>query len=108
MGIENRYDKMRYIKKDEVLVLHIKMYEQSEETVTRYVGFVGDHRWDLAITTSTHFYGKTLVLNIQNGRFGIVGKDDLEEEKLHLLMQTFAIDDEAQAEELREFLLGNL
>jgi hypothetical protein len=86
------------------------MYDETEDTVTRFVGFVGNHRWDLAITKTDHFYGKFLVTNIQSGRTGIIGKDDLEEEetKLHVLMQTYALDDEQQAEELREYLHGHL
>jgi hypothetical protein len=88
--------------------LQIKMYEQSEETVTRYIGFVGNHRWDIALTATEHFYGKTLVLNLQNNRFGIIGKDDLEADKLPLLMQTFGLTDEEEGEELREFLLAHL
>ncbi|WP_038090040.1 DUF3055 domain-containing protein [Tumebacillus flagellatus] len=86
----------------------INMYDEHETTSTRFVGFVGDHRWDLAITKTEHFYGKSLVVNIQSGRAGIIGHDDLEDEKLHLLANMFALDDEDTTVELRNFLLTNL
>ena len=46
--------------------------------------------------------------NLQTNRTGILGKDDLEEDKLHLLAQTFGLTDEEETEELAEFLRGNL
>lgn len=86
----------------------IKMYDDMEETTTRFVGFVGNQRWDLAITKTAHFYGKTLVACIQSGRVGIIGSDDLEEDKLPLLGQTFGLNDEEDVQELAEFLRANL
>lgn len=86
----------------------IKMYDEQEQTQTRFIGFVGNQRWDLAITTTQHFFGKSLVTNLQNNRTGIIGKDDLEEDKLPLLAQTFGLADEEETEELAEFLRGNL
>ena len=32
----------------------IKMYDEEEQTQTRFIGFVGNHRWDLAITTTVN------------------------------------------------------
>lgn len=86
----------------------INMYDESEDTNTRFVGFVGDHRWDLAITKTDHFYGKSLVICLQTNKVGILGHDDLEDDKLHLLANTFGLDDEEQTIELRNFLLTNL
>ena len=86
----------------------IKMYDEQEQTTTRFVGFVGEQRWDLAITTTDHFYGKSLVVNIQTNRAGIIGKDDLEEDKLHLLAHTFGLDSEEETAELAEYLQMNL
>lgn len=88
----------------------INMYDQHEDTQTRFVGFVGNHRWDLAITTTDHFYGKSLVVNIQSGRSAILNREDVEEteEKLYLLSQHFGLTDEEQTAELAEFLRGNL
>jgi hypothetical protein len=84
------------------------MYDQHEETQTRFVGFAGNHRWDLSITNTGHIYGKSLVVNLQTGRAAILNREDTEEEKVHLLASQFGISDEEQAEELREFLNGNL
>lgn len=88
----------------------INMYDQHEDTQTRFVGFVGNHRWDLAITTTDHFYGKSLIVNIQSGRSAILNREDLEEteEKMYLLAQHFGLTDQEQVEELAEFLRGNL
>ena len=86
----------------------INMYDDSEDTQTRFVGFVGDHRWDLAITKTQHFYGKSLVVCLQTNRVGILGNDDLEDDKLYLLGRTFGLDDEDQTIELRNFLYTNL
>ncbi|ASS75979.1 hypothetical protein CIG75_14090 [Tumebacillus algifaecis] len=88
--------------------MYINMYDQQEETVTRFVGFVGNHRWDLAITQTQHFYGKCLVINIQSGRSAILNKEDLEEDKRHILAAQFGLTDEEETDELAEFLLGNL
>jgi Protein of unknown function (DUF3055) len=78
------------------------LYDDTEETKTRFVSFVVEStRFDLAITTSNRFYGKKLVMNIQNGRFAIIGQDDLEEEGY--LEHCFCIN-ETEAEELLSFL----
>jgi hypothetical protein len=88
--------------------MFIKMYDETEETQTHFVGFVGNHRWDLAITRTTHFYGKSLVTCIQSGRTGIIGHDDLEDDKIGTFAQTFGLEDEEQIEELRQYLRANL
>lgn len=75
----------------------------SEETSTRFVCFITPslHRFDLAITSTTHFYGKILVTDLQHGKTAIIGPDDLEEEGYleHEFQLTVV-----QAEELRSFL----
>lgn len=78
------------------------LYDDVEETKTRFVSFMAEAtRFDLAITTSNRFYGKKLVINIQNGRSAIIGKDDLEEEGY----LEFAYNlNEQEAEELKSFL----
>lgn len=88
----------------------INMYDNQESTQTRFVGFVGNHRWDLAITQTDHFYGKSLVINIQSGRGAILNREDVEEteEKMYLLGTHFGLTDEEQIAELAEFLRGNL
>jgi hypothetical protein len=78
------------------------MYDETEDTRTRFVGFIGEtKRFDLSLTTSNRFFGKTLVHDIQNGRSAIIGKDDLEEEGYleHVYQLT-----EEEASELHSFL----
>ena len=53
------------------------LYDEVEDTQTRYVSFVDDTaRFDLALITTERFYGKTLVLNLQSNRYAIIGQDD--------------------------------
>ncbi|MED1781870.1 DUF3055 domain-containing protein [Brevibacillus fortis] len=78
------------------------LYDDAEDTRTRFVSFTGEAtRFDLAITTSNRFYGKAIVINIQNGRSAIIGHDDLEEEGY--LEFAFNLN-EREAEELKAFL----
>ncbi len=78
------------------------LYDETEETSTRFVSFIGETtRFDLAIVTTTRFYGKKLVINIQNGRSAIIGDDDLREEGY--LEYAFHLS-EAEASELKTFL----
>ncbi len=78
------------------------LYDDTEQTRTRFVSFVGrSNRFDLAIVRSDRFYGKSLVISIQNGRCAIIGQDDLEEEGYI----AYAFDlNEDEAQELTEFL----
>ena len=56
------------------------LYDDVEDTKTRFVSFAGKtQRYDLAILQSSRFFGKVLVLDIQFGRFAIIGSDDVEE-----------------------------
>lgn len=57
------------------------LYDHTEETKTRYVCFISPsmQRFDLAITTTSRFYGKLLITDLQGGRTAIIGPDDLEE-----------------------------
>ncbi|KZE54036.1 cytosolic protein [Brevibacillus parabrevis] len=78
------------------------LYDEPEDTKTRFVSFMGEAtRFDLAITTTNRFYGKKIVINIQNGRSAIIGHDDLEEEGY--LEFAFNLS-EREAEELKSFL----
>ena len=57
------------------------LYDDIVTTKTRFVSFMGEYsRFDLAIIQSDRYYGKQIVLDIQGGRFAIIGHDDLEEE----------------------------
>lgn len=78
------------------------LYDDIEHTRTRFVSFVGrSNRFDLAIVRSERFYGKSLVISIQNGRCAIIGQDDLEEEGY--IAHAFDLNEE-EAQELTEFL----
>ncbi|MBX5435611.1 MAG: DUF3055 domain-containing protein [Alicyclobacillaceae bacterium] len=83
------------------------LYDETEQTTTRYVGITGDHaRFDLAITTTAHFYGKRLVTLIQTGRAAIVNDEDAA--NLPYVMEAFNVRDEREAQELSQFLVANL
>ncbi|PAQ13725.1 cytosolic protein [Bacillaceae bacterium SAOS 7] len=78
------------------------LYDDMEQTRTRFVSFMGEHqRYDLALMQTDRYYGKKLVLDIQGGRFAIIGQDDLEEPCY--LEEVFKLSDE-EAAELRDFL----
>lgn len=80
----------------------IYLYDETEETNARFVGFIGDtKRFDLALITSNRFFGKFLVHDIQNGRSAIIGPDDLKEEGY--LEYAYELSKE-EAEELHSFL----
>jgi hypothetical protein len=79
------------------------LYDDTENTKTRFVSFVGDNkRFDLAIVHTDRHYGKHLVLDIQGNRFAIIGEDDLREEGY--LEYAYQLNEE-DAEELRSFLM---
>jgi hypothetical protein len=83
------------------------LYDETEQTTTRYVGFAGEHnRYDVAITTTTHFYGKKLVFVIQTGRTAIV--NDVDVSDVEYVMSEFQIRDEEEAKEFSEFLTENV
>lgn len=78
------------------------LYDDREETKTRFVSFMGElSRYDLIIMKTGRFYGKSVVLNIQSNRLAILGQKDLQEPGY--LEEAFQMN-EAEAEELREFL----
>jgi len=78
------------------------LYDDTEETKTRYVSFLGENqRFDLAIIQTSRYYGKSIVLDIQGSKFAIVGQDDLDEEGYLEYAYNLSAED---AEELRSFL----
>lgn len=82
------------------------LYDETESTSTRYVGYAGEHtRFDLAITTTAHFYGKTLVTLIQTGRTAILSPEEAGD--VDYMMEAFRVK-ELEARELSEFLTSNL
>lgn len=83
------------------------LYDDTEQTSTRFVGYAGNHaRFDVAITTTNHFYGKKLVAVIQNGCTAILGESDVND--ISYVMSAFRITDEQEAEEFAAFLSSNL
>ncbi|MFI8576058.1 MULTISPECIES: DUF3055 domain-containing protein [Rossellomorea] len=78
------------------------LYDDTENTKTRFVSFMGENqRYDLAITQTDRYYGKSLVLDLQGSRFAIVGRDDLDEPGY--VESVFKLTEE-EADELRDFL----
>jgi len=78
------------------------LYDDTVETRTRFVSFMGEHqRFDLAITQTDRFYGKYLVLDLQSNRFAIIGSDDLDEPGY--LEYAYNLSEE-DANDLRSFL----
>lgn len=83
------------------------LYDESEQTNTRYVGFATDHaRYDIAIVSTAHFFGKKLVVAIQSGKSAILSEEDAQ--NAAYIMKAFSISDEREAEELSDFLAANL
>ncbi len=78
--------------------------DSTEQTQTRFVTFISPNlnRFDLAILSTNRFYGKKLVTDMQSGRSGVLGPDDLEEEGV--LENVFRISEE-QAADLAQFLV---
>lgn len=80
----------------------IYFYDETEDTQTRYIGFMGESdRFDLAIMKTDRYFGKQFVLNIQSGRFAIIGEDDLDEPGY--LEKAFNVSEE-DANEIRTLL----
>lgn len=78
------------------------LYDDTVETRTRFVSFVGERqRFDLAIVQTDRFYGKYLVLDMQSNRFAIIGPDDLDEPGY--LEHAYRLSEE-DANDLRSFL----
>lgn len=80
------------------------LYDHTEQTSTRFVCFVGNEsmrRFDLAIMTTTRYYGKKIVIDLQSGRSAVIGPDDLAEEGY--LEYAYKITEE-EAQELEGFL----
>lgn len=77
--------------------------DYTEDTSSRFVTLIGNsmRRFDLAITTTSRFYGKKLVTDLQTGLTAILGQDDLDEEGY---LESFYKLTEEEAEDLRHFL----
>lgn len=82
------------------------MYDETEQTQTRFVGFIGQvSRFDVAITETVHFFGKKLVYCMQSGRSAILTSEEAEDAEY--IASAFHVTAE-EAEELSSFLSANL
>lgn len=82
------------------------MYDETEETSTRFVGFVGARsRFDLAITTTHHFFGKKLVYCLQSGRCAILTAEEAQDTPY--ICDAFHVTED-EGTELCAFLNANL
>ncbi|MFH4905482.1 DUF3055 domain-containing protein [Staphylococcus cohnii] len=62
-------------------MIDMYLYDDDESSQVQFVGFVGEFsRYDLMLIQTNRHFGKTIVLNMQTNKFGIIGTDDLEEE----------------------------
>ncbi|KAA1042533.1 DUF3055 domain-containing protein [Macrococcus equipercicus] len=77
------------------------LYDDSEKANIRFVSFIGDTRHDLTLIQTDRHYGKTIVLNTQSNKFGIIGRDDLDEDGYIAYVLGLS---EAEAEEVTDFL----
>ncbi|QCA26153.1 Cytosolic protein [Staphylococcus aureus] len=76
-----RYTNFTTFKRSRYKMIDMYLYDDNEESQVQFVGFVGEHgRYDLMLVHTNRHYGKTLVLNMQTNKFGIIGTDDLKEE----------------------------
>ncbi|UEX89626.1 DUF3055 domain-containing protein [Staphylococcus ratti] len=83
-------------------MIDMYLYDDIEPSQVRFVGFVGEHsRYDLVLIQTDRHYGKTLVLNTQTNKFGIIGTDDLEEEGY--IAYILGVNDE-EADEITDYL----
>ncbi|WP_145379830.1 DUF3055 domain-containing protein [Staphylococcus cohnii] len=62
-------------------MIDMYLYDDDESSQVQFVGFVGEFsRYDLMLIQTDRHFGKTIVLNMQTNKFGIIGTDDLKEE----------------------------
>lgn len=84
-----------------------KLYDEQENTKTRFVGFTTeDTRYDFGIVYTNLFFGKPLVVCMQTGRSTLLDPKDLE--NTEYLKKAFKMDNYQQAEDLCEFFRESL
>lgn len=63
-----------------IRLIDFYLYDDTEDANVRFTSFVGDEsRYDLALLQTNRHFGKTIVMNMQNNKFSIMGRDDLNE-----------------------------
>lgn len=61
-------------------MIEMFLYDDTDKANIRFVSFIGESRYDLTLIQTDRHYGKTIVLNTQSNKFGIIGRDDLQED----------------------------
>ena len=82
-------------------MIDLFLYDDEENAKIRFVSFVGESRHDLTLIQTDRHYGKTIVLNTQSNKFGIIGRDDIEEPGY--IEYALGVS-ETDAEEIKSFL----
>lgn len=87
--------------------LYERLYDESEKTQVRFVGFLADRgRYDFAIVYTQLFFGKPLVVCMQTGRSALLSLEDVEH--LDYLQRLFNLKTEKEAEEIAIFFQHHL
>lgn len=83
------------------------LFSETEETLTHYATLdVGGKRFDMAVTYTQHFMGKSIVTCLQTGRASIMDAHDAEDP--HRVAQHFGIKEIETAAELGHYLTSIL
>ncbi|MBX6394444.1 MAG: DUF3055 domain-containing protein [Alicyclobacillaceae bacterium] len=83
------------------------LFSETEDTRTHYATLdVAGTRFDVAVTYTQHFMGKSIVMCLQTGRAMIMDAHDAEDP--HRIAQHFGIDDIETASELGHYLTSVL
>ena len=54
-------------------MIDMYLYDDDESSQVQFVGFVGEYsRYDLMLIQTDRHFGKTMVLNMQTNKFGII------------------------------------
>jgi hypothetical protein len=87
--------------------LYESLYDESERTEVRFVGFVSDDaRYDFGIIYTKQFFGKPLVVCMQSGRSTLMCSD--EALRVDHIQQVFRITNEEEANRLSTFFRNTL
>lgn len=84
-----------------------RLYDQSEDTKVRFIGFVSNHaRYDFGIVYTRQFFGKPLVVCMQTGRSTLLCAEDVS--RVEHIQQVFNINCIEEAEVLSTFFQQHL
>lgn len=83
------------------------LYDESETTQVRFIGFLSDHvRYDFGIVYSNQFFGKPLVICMQTGRAVLLCSEEARD--VAHIQRIFRIEDFSEADKLASFFEKNL